>query len=229
MTFYLKLLSMTELSLVFSYLQSVLRQVLAALDLLQQLIELLSLRGHPLGKWANNSQELLINFPKEDCEATIQFQSLEFASLKVLGIFWASESDSFSYCIEFDPSANSRRMILSSIVRIYNTIGGAAPVIFWMKCFLLSLWALKTEFATLFWKIEAVLNPQTLKAKSSDTGENDYLTPGHFLVGHRPLISLPESISDEAMHLPTQRKLIEQLFQHFRRQWSQEYMHPLQQ
>ncbi|KAG8233696.1 hypothetical protein J437_LFUL013348, partial [Ladona fulva] len=64
--------------------------------------------------------------------------------------------------------------------------------------------------------------------KSSDPGEIDCLTPGHFLVG-RPLIGLPEYISNEAMNLPTRWKLIEQLFQHFWRRWSQEYLHTLRQ
>ncbi|KAG8239245.1 hypothetical protein J437_LFUL010635 [Ladona fulva] len=52
------------------------------------------------------------------------------------------------------------------------------------------------DFATQFCKIEAVLNSRSLTAKSSDPGEIDCLTLGHFLFG-RPLISLPEYISNE--------------------------------
>ena len=47
------------------------------------------------------------------------------------------------------------------------------------------------EFYTLLTEVEACVNSRPLAALSSQPGDGDALTPGHFLVGE-PLKSLPE-------------------------------------
>lgn len=85
------------------------------------------------------------------------------------------------------------------------------------------------ELATLFCKIEAVLNSRPLCPLSSDPNDLETLTPGHFLIG-QPLAALPELPFRE---VPSNRlsryQLLQQMSQNFWTRWSLEYLHVLQQ
>ncbi len=85
------------------------------------------------------------------------------------------------------------------------------------------------QFSTLLCKIEACLNSRPLCALSSEPGDLDALTPGHFLIGC-PLNNIPEP---DVTHLKQNRlgywELVKQMTQHFWKRWSQEYLTSLQQ
>lgn len=78
-------------------------------------------------------------------------------------------------------------------------------------------------YATLFARIESVLNSRPLVACDSADEEIDYLSPGHFLVG-TPLVSPPESLLDLDISLNCRWSRIRQLAQAFWRQWSNQYL-----
>ena len=81
------------------------------------------------------------------------------------------------------------------------------------------------EYATLFARIEAVLNSRPLCAVPQDPAEGpDYLSPGHFLKGS-PLLSPPEHTEpDNSSHLSRWHQ-VRQLHQTFWTRWSREYLH----
>jgi hypothetical protein len=83
------------------------------------------------------------------------------------------------------------------------------------------------EYATLFCRVEAILNSRPLTELSSDPIEAiQVLTPGHFLVG-APLLAVPETPIQEDIS-PTRRwTRLQQLAQHFWKRWSAEYLHLL--
>ncbi|XP_045449969.1 uncharacterized protein LOC123658650 [Melitaea cinxia] len=85
------------------------------------------------------------------------------------------------------------------------------------------------ELATVFCKIEAMLNSRPLCPISSDPNDLEALTPGHFLIG-RPLNALPEyPYVDVKLNRLSRFELIQQLTQSFWKRWNLEYLHILQQ
>lgn len=85
------------------------------------------------------------------------------------------------------------------------------------------------ELATVFCRIEAVLNSRPLCPLSSDPNDLEVLTPGHFLIG-RPLVALPEYPYVEVQSNRLSRfELLRQLSQSFWKRWNLEYLHILQQ
>ena len=85
------------------------------------------------------------------------------------------------------------------------------------------------EFRTILSQVEAALNSRPLCALSTDREDLECLTPGHFLIGG-PLVAVPEP---DLTHLKVNRlsrwQRAQQMFQHFWRRWSKEYLHSLQQ
>ncbi|XP_013181615.1 PREDICTED: uncharacterized protein LOC106127873, partial [Papilio xuthus] len=85
------------------------------------------------------------------------------------------------------------------------------------------------ELATVFCKIEAVLNSRPLCPVSSDPNDLEVLTPGHFLIGG-PLTALPEyPFTETPLNRLTRFELLQQLSQSFWWRFSLEYLHLLQQ
>lgn len=85
------------------------------------------------------------------------------------------------------------------------------------------------EMCTVLTQIEAVINSRPLTPLSDDPNDLSYLTPGHFLVGDT-LTAVPQQ---DVTHLPVNRlsrwQHVNQIFQHFWRCWSREYLQQLQQ
>lgn len=84
------------------------------------------------------------------------------------------------------------------------------------------------ELATVVCRIESVLNSRPLTPLSSEPGDFESLTPGHFLTG-QPLLCVPEpDVSDAPSRLVSRWKLLHQCHQAFRKRWSSEYLNNLQ-
>lgn len=84
------------------------------------------------------------------------------------------------------------------------------------------------EITTWFAKIEAILNSRPLCPLSTDPNENDYLSPGHFLVGG-PLVVAPEpSLLDTRENLLSRWQLVTRMTEQFWERWSHEYLRSLQ-
>ncbi|XP_073980363.1 uncharacterized protein [Rhodnius prolixus] len=84
------------------------------------------------------------------------------------------------------------------------------------------------ELATLFCRIEGILNSRPLIPMGSDPDNIACLTPGHFLIG-RSITALPEEHSPGSTRLSQRWQLIQDKTQHFWNRWRMEYLHFLQQ
>uniref|UniRef100_A0A2S2PC00 Uncharacterized protein n=1 Tax=Schizaphis graminum TaxID=13262 RepID=A0A2S2PC00_SCHGA len=84
------------------------------------------------------------------------------------------------------------------------------------------------ELNTVICRIESVLNSRPLTPLSSDPGDLESLTPGHFLIG-QPLLCVPEpNVLDTSGRLTSRWKLLHQCHQAFWKRWSSEYLNSLQ-
>lgn len=85
------------------------------------------------------------------------------------------------------------------------------------------------EMCTVLAQIEAVMNSRPLTPVSNDPNDLSYLTPGHFLVGDS-LTAIPQQ---DVRQVPINRlsrwQRINQIYQHFWKRWSSEYLQQLQQ
>jgi len=85
------------------------------------------------------------------------------------------------------------------------------------------------EMYTALAQIEAVMNSRPLTPLSTDPNDLSYLTPGHFLVGDA-MTSIPQQ---DVTHLPINKlsrwQHVNQIYQHFWKRWSREYLQQLQQ
>ena len=85
------------------------------------------------------------------------------------------------------------------------------------------------EFQTVLAQIEACLNSRPLCAMSADPADYTALTPGHLLI-RRHLTAVPEpDLTSLKMNRLSRWQLTSQIFQHFWRRWSSEYLSTLQQ
>jgi hypothetical protein len=117
-----------------------------ALELKGQLIELLSRGGFPLQKWASNSSQFLSQCPLVEREFTFDFDEPDHQYVKVLGFYWDTNHDVFSYRVTLDHSVKTKRAVLSNIVRIFDPLGCLSPVVFKIKGLIQSLWVLRVDW-----------------------------------------------------------------------------------
>lgn len=111
-----------------------------AKSLSQELIALFKAGNFHLTKWASNSPELLDSVPQSN-RAAIEFSNNE--NIKVLGLKWLPASDVFTFSTSPTNETFSKRTILSSIARLWDVLGFAAPVILYAKLLMKELWLLK--------------------------------------------------------------------------------------
>ncbi|XP_033213951.1 uncharacterized protein LOC117171014 [Belonocnema kinseyi] len=88
----------------------------------------------------------------EDCpsrkhERAIEFPLAEDAQLKVLGLFWDPESDSFHFKVT-PPSVetSTKWIVLSFIAKLYDTMGWLNPVMLVAKLLMQELWLRKLDW-----------------------------------------------------------------------------------
>ncbi|XP_071056121.1 uncharacterized protein [Onthophagus taurus] len=85
------------------------------------------------------------------------------------------------------------------------------------------------ELTTIFTQIEAILNSRPLTPLSTHPDDFLALTPGHFLIGE-PLNTIPQrDVMDIPFNRLNQFNKLQQMYQHFWRRWSMEYINILQQ
>jgi hypothetical protein len=108
----------------------------------QQLVELLKEGQFELRKWSSNTKEFLLDIPVDHCEKPLRFDSDNLNIIKILGLYWDSESDMFSYFTALSETSYTKRSILSNIARIFDPCGWLAPVTFKAKSIMQELWTL---------------------------------------------------------------------------------------
>lgn len=66
-------------------------------------------------------------------------------ALKTLGLLWDSRMDVLKYKVTIDETTKlTKRIVLSKIAQIYDPLGLLGPVVIIAKCFMQSMWQLKT-------------------------------------------------------------------------------------
>lgn len=118
----------------------------SAFQLQRELKELLAKGGFQLRKWMSNSLPVLKDIPSEHrihSSGQVVFNDETSGSLKILGLIWDPEKDTFSYSVEEKLTVFSKRAILSCVARIFDPIGLITPVVFKVKCLLQEIWKIK--------------------------------------------------------------------------------------
>lgn len=111
-----------------------------ALKLQQQLIALLKRGGFELRKWSSNSKLLLESLPKDHLESPVFLQAAEQPHYSILGLHWSPSSDSFSYHFSLSSNSVTKRLILSTIAKVYDPCGFLSPITMWCKALMQILW-----------------------------------------------------------------------------------------
>ncbi|XP_060871366.1 uncharacterized protein LOC132945610 [Metopolophium dirhodum] len=110
------------------------------LSLQKQLVALLRSGGCELKKWTSNCPLILQQVPQEDCAQQTSFDPKEDQAIKVLGLYWDTDSDYFAYHTRTPEPQLSKRKVLSVIARLFDPIGALGPMLMWAKGFMQKLW-----------------------------------------------------------------------------------------
>ncbi|GFW44824.1 integrase catalytic domain-containing protein [Trichonephila clavipes] len=106
------------------------------IELQHQLIEMFKTAGMKLHKWCGNLPEITSNLQ--------EYAFLEYEETKALGMIWNPKLDCFLFRIEQQrPTSFTKRMVLSTIARIFDPLGLLGPIITWAKIFMQRLWLLE--------------------------------------------------------------------------------------
>ena len=102
-----------------------------------QLIGILKTAGLELRKWASNNPDLLEDIPPEHLlsrSITVDLCSDGEKPLKMLGLAWRPDTDSFLYKVPTTPDIRTKRQLASQIGRIYDPVGWVMPVSVFARC-----------------------------------------------------------------------------------------------
>lgn len=113
-----------------------------AIQLRNELNELLSKGGFTLRKWCSNSLRVLEGLSPEHVatQSTVAFQDGE--SIKTLGISCEPASDTFKLDVNINGTGETltKRRILSQIAQLFDPLGLIAPVILQAKILIEQIW-----------------------------------------------------------------------------------------
>lgn len=113
----------------------------SALQLQDELIQLLARGGFELRKWASNASQLLQNLPTDHLEPPGFLKDSQQPQLSILGLHWSPDEDAFCYNFKYSQDVVTKRTILSLIAKLYDPCGFLAPLIMLAKCFMQLLWS----------------------------------------------------------------------------------------
>ncbi|XP_008189505.1 uncharacterized protein LOC103311612, partial [Acyrthosiphon pisum] len=114
--------------------------VSALLQRQADLVQLLMQAGFELKKWSSNSREVLRHIPQGDHAVQPSFDPKDDMSVKILGLHWDPVTDTFSYHTSPVPLTVTKRVVLSTIAKLYDPVGAIAPIIFWAKSLMQTIW-----------------------------------------------------------------------------------------
>ncbi|XP_070075705.1 uncharacterized protein [Drosophila takahashii] len=117
------------------------------LEIMSQTKGLLARGGFKLRKWCSNERGVLEQIPDSEKETLLKFDDgRDFT--KTLGLAWDPAADVF--CFSFSPMQLSpkpcKRLVLSTIARVYDPLGLIGPVVAKAKIFLQQVWREKLEW-----------------------------------------------------------------------------------
>jgi len=112
-----------------------------AMEIKEQLIQVLSKGKFPLQKWISNQSQVLNSIPPEERE-TFSFNIQEDESIKTIGLFWHPTSDTFGVKISamVPLTTATKREVLSHTARVFDPLQWLSPVTIAPKILLQTLW-----------------------------------------------------------------------------------------
>ncbi|XP_022906777.2 uncharacterized protein [Onthophagus taurus] len=117
-----------------------------ALDLQNQIINIMLLAGFKLAKGASNEPKLLKNVSADLRVKPVSLDNREDGVVKVLGLHWEQYNDNFGFSYQPRDHLCSKRAILSNIARIFDPLGLITPCILAAKCLMQRLWLEKLNW-----------------------------------------------------------------------------------
>lgn len=120
--------------------------IAAILNVQSQINGLLVRGGFELKKWASNCAPVLQSIAPEDRATGPLFEPKNEQAVKVLGIHWDTNQDTFGYHSTIEEVTPTKRSVLSTIARLYDPIEALSPTIFWAKCLMQKLWVAKLDW-----------------------------------------------------------------------------------
>ncbi|XP_063543152.1 uncharacterized protein LOC134751606 [Cydia strobilella] len=115
-----------------------------ALQIRSDLSKILSSGGFHLRKWTSNQKGFIADLPSSELYSSEfkHFDELSDLSLKILGLSWRPQTDSFQFEVATPTDQRcTKRIILSNIARIYDPLGFLCPVAFHAKYLMQVLWS----------------------------------------------------------------------------------------
>ena len=96
-----------------------------ALEMQQQLSEMLNLGGFHLTKWISNEKEVITQIPELERAPSVKVvdENVIMPVERALGVIWDTNSDSFVYEVVKRNIAGTRRKMLSLIASLFDPIG----------------------------------------------------------------------------------------------------------
>ena len=116
----------------------------SAVDLVEELREMLSRGGFRLTKWLTNSRRVAESIP--ECERAKSMKYLDFDGTLVeraLGLSWCVQSDTFGFKVKVKDKPPTRRGILSLVSSVFDPLGFAGPFLIPAKVLLQDLCRMK--------------------------------------------------------------------------------------
>ncbi|XP_074037923.1 uncharacterized protein [Leptinotarsa decemlineata] len=118
-----------------------------AKQLQSELIACMQSGGFELRKWSAIHPSLLGNILSGHRQQHFSFSMPKKISfIKILGLKWNPGCDSFSYTVESLDHPCTKRTILSSVARVFDSLGILAPLTFFTKHLIQHLWSMGLDW-----------------------------------------------------------------------------------
>ncbi|XP_018360160.1 PREDICTED: uncharacterized protein LOC108759301 [Trachymyrmex cornetzi] len=116
-------------------------------EIRDQLVALLARGQFVLRKWESNAPSLLDDIDPQNHGLAREKVIQEDDHVKILGISWHPISDSYRFVVANERSPRmTKRLILSTISRLFDPLGWLSPVIITAKILIQSLWSLDLDW-----------------------------------------------------------------------------------
>ncbi|KAM8701717.1 hypothetical protein ACLKA7_000073 [Drosophila subpalustris] len=113
-----------------------------------QVIGLMHSGTFELRKWASNDPRLLQNIPLEHLETKGILDLQTSDGIRALGVYWTPLEDSFRFRVNFEIPVciPTKRIILSTIARLFDPMGWLSPIVITAKMLMQVLWKTKLKW-----------------------------------------------------------------------------------
>ncbi|XP_022165266.1 uncharacterized protein LOC111030183 [Myzus persicae] len=109
----------------------------------EDIVGLLRSGACTLSKWTSNGTTVLESVPPDDRVDSMSFDPREEHAVKVLGLYWVTNTDKFAYHTSLKQMSSTKRQVLSVIARLFDPIDALGPMLLWAKYFMQLLWCHK--------------------------------------------------------------------------------------